>query len=556
MKNLSNPKLGQLFLSSALTSLIGLAPSIAATSAEISASLSANSLGLSSARAAKLNAFYSIRQNQPAWTQAASFGITTADLNALLVRHGLEASKYLNRVNSHCANDLSATFDPPALCELALSEAIIRVSEHVQVGQLDPAKVDFRNIKMTKKTANVAQIVSDTLNQNPQGLINLVDAQAPQHFLYKRHQQALARFNQLKQEGAGWSPLVLNKKRLSLGSKDPAVVTIKNILRAHGYNIPDGSSTFTADLDAAVRDLQRATLVAENGIVDSANTVLFNQFFSIGIDRRIDRLKLDLEKLRWMPTQLESSFVFAGLGEQNLTWYDSSYANGKRIEMRTIVGRPERKTPMMRDTITSVILNPPWTIPPGILAKDKLPLFQKQSAWEMQDYFNTNFYTLVNMKNSLLIDPLSVDWARVTAQNIGFYIRQRPGLHNALGVFKFNLTNPFAIYLHDTNSRQLFSQPQRLLSSGCVRLERPQELAEEILRGTTWDRNKIAATIAQYPNQVPETSTTIGLKNRIPVYLMYMTSSVKEDGVVRFHPDLYGMNALMLKELEATKESI
>jgi murein L,D-transpeptidase YcbB/YkuD len=87
-------------------------------------------------------------------------------------------------------------------------------------------------------------------------------------------------------------------------------------------------------------------------------------------------------------------------------------------------------------------------------------------------------------------------------------------------------------------------------------LEKPQELAEEILRGTDWDRSRIEATIAQYPGQVPEKSTTIGLKNKLPVYLMYMTSSVKEDGIIRFHPDYYGMNALMLNKLDQVKNEI
>ena len=544
-------------LGMALGMALTASPSLqAATSNDISVAINANKLALSKSRAARLKDFYTKRNMAPAWGLSQLVAFSNANFAAILDSHGLEAPKYTAKISATCPADLRTAGDITADCELALSEAVLRSMDHIQNGQLDPASVDFENVKMSKKVANFSAGLSEVLDMRPLDLAIHIDQQAPQHSFYQRHKQALARFNAVKAQGGAWKALSLSKKKFSVGSKDAAIVTIKNIMRAHGYSISDSSNVYTAELELAVRDLQKATLLPETGRIESTNTVLFSQFFGIDLDRRIARLKLDLEKFRWMPNQLESSFIFVGLGEQELTWFDSSAFNGVKMQMKTINGKTDRRTPMMRDVMNSVILNPPWTVPPGILAKDKLPTFQKQTYYEMQDYFNTNHYTLVDMNNSRLIDPLSVNWSMVTAQNINFYIRQRPGLHNALGVFKFNLTNPYAIYLHDTNSRNLFSEPMRLLSSGCVRLERPQELAEEILRGTVWDRSKIEQTIAQFPGQVPDKSTTIALKAKLPVYLMYMTSSVKADGIIRFHPDYYGMNAKMLEKLDQFKNEI
>lgn len=528
---------------------------MAATSDEIIAGLNTNNLALSKTRLSKLKDFYQKRSMQPVWQGVQMSVFSRASLAQLLDDHGLDIAKYTSKIDANCPADIATAGTLTGNCELALSEAMVRVADHLSNGQMDPGSVDFENIKMPKKTNTTNQALSDVLSNNPSEMMNFLEQQAPQNFMYQRHKQALRKFNNLKAQGSAWKTFSSLKTRLSLGVKNPTVVTIKNIMAAHGYPINDFSDTFTADLDAAIRDLQVATLLDVTGAVTPSSTTLFSQFFGIDLDRRISRLKLDMEKIRWMPNQLEGSFIFVGLGEQQLTWFDSGSAGGIKLQMKTINGRTERKTPMMRDTITSVILNPPWTVPPGILAKDKLPMFQKQTYWEMQDYFAKNYYTLVDMNNSRLIDPMAVNWSMVTAQNINFYIRQQPGLHNALGVFKFNLTNPYAIYLHDTNQRELFSTAQRLLSSGCVRLEKPQVLAEELLRGSSWDSFKISSTIAQFPGQVPNT-TTIGLKSRVPVYLMYMTSSVKEDNIVRFHPDYYGMNAKMLTKLDQIKNDI
>ncbi len=528
---------------------------IAATSDEIIAGLNANSLALSKTRLAKLKDFYQKRSSQPVWQGVQMSVFSRASMAQLLDDHGLDVAKYTSKIDANCPADIATAGSLTGNCELSLSEAMVRVADHLSNGQMDPGSVDFENIKMPKKTNATNQALSDVLSNNPYGMFSFLDQQAPQNFMYQRHKQALKKFNNLNAQGGSWKTLSSLKKNLSLGSKNSVIPQIKSILAAHGYAISDFSDTFTYDLDLAIRDLQKATLVDVTGSIGPGSTTLFSQFFGIDLNRRIARLKLDMEKIRWMPNQLEGSFIFVGLGEQQLTWFDSASAGGIKLQMKTINGRTERKTPMMRDTITSVILNPPWTVPPGILAKDKLPMFQKQTYWEMQDYFAKNYYTLVDMNNSRLIDPMAVNWSMVTAQNINFYIRQQPGLHNALGVFKFNLTNPFAIYLHDTNQRELFSTAQRLLSSGCVRLEKPQALAEELLRGSSWDSAKISSTIAQFPGQVPNT-TSIGLKNRLPVYLMYMTSSVKEDNIVRFHPDYYGMNAKMLAKLDQIKNDI
>ena len=169
-------------------------------------------------------------------------------------------------------------------------------------------------------------------------------------------------------------------------------------------------------------------------------------------------------------------------------------------------------------------------------------------SWEITNYFNSHNYEVWNKNFTKRLDPASIDWWGISSgmEAPDIYIRQKPNYMNALGVVKFELTNPFSIYLHDTNQRELFAEPLRQLSSGCIRLEHPIDLAEFLLQGTEWTRPVIEDFVAK-PGQVLSKDKQIKLKQSMPVYLVYLTSQMSTDGVVRFVADRYGQNDMILR---------
>ena len=200
------------------------------------------------------------------------------------------------------------------------------------------------------------------------------------------------------------------------------------------------------------------------------------------------------------------------------------------MSMRTAVGRPSRPTPLLTDQVTDVVINPTWTAPSTVLAKDKLPSLRRTGHPGIE---GATIYL-----DHQEVDPATVDWSSVTPERIK--IVQSPGDQNALGRFKFNLTNGESIYMHDTNDHSVFARQGRALSSGCVRLAEPQRLAELLLGREGWSHEGITHAVDSEHTQY------ISLHHPLPVRFVYWQASVDDGGEVRIHKDIYGMNSQLL----------
>ena len=200
------------------------------------------------------------------------------------------------------------------------------------------------------------------------------------------------------------------------------------------------------------------------------------------------------------------------------------------IEMPVIVGETDKMTPMFSSAITHVIFNPTWTVPDKIARKELLPKVQRDAA-----YFERQGIRLIGgwQPSRVDDDPEKVNWAGARGA-AGFRLRQAPGPQNPLGRVKFHIPNVFGVYLHDTNSRNLFARDRRTLSHGCVRVGNALGLADRLLEGTKgWSerRNRILAGWD---------TTTLTLAEPVPVHLMYETAWVGPDDQPRFLDDPYG----------------
>ena len=251
---------------------------------------------------------------------------------------------------------------------------------------------------------------------------------------------------------------------------------------------------------------ERHGLTAD-GVVGPATLRAMN----VPVEARIDQIRINLERARWVMHELRGEFVLV-----NVAGFDVSYfRNDEPIwTSKVIVGRPYRETPIFKSMITYVVLNPTWTIPPGILVKDKLPILKRDPG-----YLKRNNIRVIDSAGRE-VDPHSVDWSRYSGGRLPPYqLRQDPGDDNALGLVKIMFPNPYLVYLHDTPSKSLFDKDERTFSSGCIRVQKAFELAELVLNDPVrWNRAALDAAVATKKTQ------TVNLARPVPVLILYWTA--------------------------------
>ncbi|HHU7218136.1 TPA: L,D-transpeptidase, partial [Escherichia coli] len=241
--------------------------------------------------------------------------------------------------------------------------------------------------------------------------------------------------------------------------------------------------------------------------------------------QRAGVLALNIQRLRLLPTEL-STGIMVNIPAYSLVYYQ----NGNQVlDSRVIVGRPDRKTPMMSSALNNVVVNPPWNVPPTLARKDILPKVRNDPG-----YLESHGYTVMRGWNSReAIDPWQVDWSTITASNLPFRFQQAPGPRNSLGRYKFNMPSSEAIYLHDTPNHNLFKRDTRALSSGCVRVNKASDLANMLLQDAGWNDKRISDALKQGDTRY------VNIRQSIPVNLYYLTAFVGADGRTQYRTDIY-----------------
>lgn len=430
--------------------------------------------------------------------------------------------------------------------ELAASEALIRYVSHLQNGRVDPELVDS-DIKFKKKEFVDFAELNAAVNSGPQGLLSGTDMLAPTHPRYKELMGILVQMKDIKNKG-GWATLNSPGVVLKRGVKDPMILALRERLNLLGYRVSMvGGNVFDQELEDVVKLYQSMNGLTADGIIGTRSEVLRSLNFTVS--QRIAQVEVTMEKLRWLPKVIEQRHIFVNLATTEFRLFDEF---GKTFHFKTVAGQAFRRTPSMRDSITFVNLNPYWTVPRSIAIRDKLPQLKQDPR-----YLEKHNMILVEEATDQQVDPSTIDWKSMTARNFIYYIRQLPGPENALGVVKFPLQNPWAIYMHDTNERQLFGESKRHRSSGCVRLEQPLELAAYLLRDQAgWSLEEIKSYVPLMDNVIPgELDKKVFLKKAMPVYFLYLTVEKSDEGLVRFVDDVYGQDLRLNKILQNKKTS-
>lgn len=490
---------------------------------------------------------YQLLGVQTIWAAEGQLLPAATSLRGLLLSaadHGLDAGAYWTA----SLEQMYAAFDPSMAdrFENEATAALLKYSTELSTGRLKDPTVLGDDVKMTRQPLVISRVASAMKTVVPDWRASFDTVVAPQWPGYAQLKAALARLKTLNAD-VDYPAIQVPKKDPKVGDKGDVFAAIKIRLRTLGYDVNDVEPVYSKDLQALVKQYAIDTNL-KGGSTLSRSSQFWMQI-ATPLGSRLQQIKLTMEKLRWLPAQQDPRHLFVNLGFQHL----EARENGRVVlEMKTINGRPQRMSPTMRDKVTDVELNPDWTVPDKLIVEDKKPAVLADPS-----FLDRGGYRVYERDSTIELSPWQIDWYSISKGYVPITIRQQPGLGNALGVMKFNLTNPYAIYLHDTNERNLFSEVYRQLSSGCIRLEHPFDLSAYLLRDhPQWsDRRRVEQELATTPvaDYWVKKEFRIRLVQPVPVYLMNLTVETTGSGLVKFAADYYQQDYRLYQALKATR---
>ncbi|HJS43090.1 MAG TPA: L,D-transpeptidase family protein [Gemmatimonadales bacterium] len=468
--------------------------------------------------------FYGRRAFRAAWSSEHGPNRLADDFVEAIGRadlDGLEPEDYrlshiralLDTVRADAAKGRAPAPDRLAQLDILLSDAFLLYGSHLLSGRVDPETL-HPMWEANRRGADLAMVLEDALASRK--IARALQRLAPNDAGYQRLREALARERAIAARG-GWS-------RLAAGAPSDA---LRERLQIEG-DWKEGDS-----LSIGVRRFQRRHGLAVTGTVDAATYATLN----VTAQAKVEQLRLNLERWRWLPQDLGRRRIMVNIAAQEL---DVIEDDESVLHMRVVVGGEYRRTPVFSDTVRYIVLNPNWHVPTSIALQEVIPKALKDST-----YFERFGMRLMTAGDTQAVDPRTIEWSTVTADNFPYRVRQDPGRLNALGRMKFMFPNRYDIYLHDTPSRRLFAQPQRDFSHGCIRLEKPLDLAVYLMKKSRWNRDAIEAALDE------GTERTIYLPRPTSVHLLYWTAWADDEGVIQFRPDINDVDDALAAALDA-----
>ncbi len=477
-------------------------------------------------QAPELARVYRLRDHAPLWLADAPLHREIASLLSAIndsVGHGFVAERYHRAAIEGLARagDESSQF----ALELLLTDAFLSQALHRARGAVFPPNLDA-DWQVPQAEVDAGGLLLGTAERGgpvADALAALWPTAPEYALLLERRAEILAMGDEMTAQVAP-GPL------LKPGQSNDRIVMLKQRLMGPG----DHSPLYDEDLRREVVAFQRAAGLEPDGIVGDNTLEMMNATRVSWIDR----IDANLERWRWLPRDTPASHVRVNIAAFTLRAFEEGRP---ALAMNVIVGQPFRRTPVFAAPLRYLVLNPYWNVPYSIATKDKLPLLKADAAAEAG-----KGYEVKPHGSDQYIPVDAIDWSPVTPRTFNYLLRQRPGPQNALGRVKFMMPNAHAVYLHDTPSRELFARQERSFSSGCIRLERPLELAEWLLaREQHPAARRIEALLAAGD------TITLSLKTPMPTYLVYFTAFGLDDETIVFRRDIYGRDRQLIEALRA-----
>ena len=420
--------------------------------------------------------------------------------------------------------------------DLLLTDAFLLFSSHLLSGRVVPNAVDSTWL-FFNPASDITLILNSKAYSNR--IESFFDGLRPANTAYYRLRNALQLYIGIQKNG-GW-PVVPSGPSLRIGDTNDRVDKIrKRLIVTKDMDAPARNvkpTEFDESLMKGVQRFQNRHGIEPDGVVGIATLAAMN----VPVSDRIRQIELNLERWRWIPRDLGSRYILVNIADYSLVVVENQTTV---LDMRVVVGKAYRRTPVFSDKMKYLVLNPFWNVPIKIAVEDKLPIIRKNPLYLTQQHIKVfeNW-----SEDAPEINPVVIDWHRVNSNYFPYRLRQDPGPLNALGRIKFMFPNKFAIYLHDTPQRGLFKKATRDFSSGCIRIEKPFELAKYLLQNDPqWTDQKITEAIES------GVTTVVRIKNPIPVHLLYWTAWVTETGTVHFGNDIYDRDPPLSRALKAS----
>ena len=494
----------------------------------------------SSLNKAALARFYSQNGFAPVWTSeqnVESVIRTLADarnegLEPLAYRADLLNERYTALKDDSSDPDKAAAFD------VLLTDAFLRYSTDMRIGRISPRQGDGAgNWKLEAPSFDAVVYLQQALQSG-----NIAQALAdlpPPHKEYAALREMLRDFRAQAETTTEWPTVAVNIGKIEPGASNPQIPMLRKRLHLTGELAGDvdlESPVMDDVLVEALKKFQESQGLLVDGVLGKRTIMALN----MSPRDRVRQIIANMERWRWVPRQLEPSRIMINISGQWLELFDN---DTEIMSMRVIVGTRANKTPTLRSKVVSLTLNPHWTLPYSIASKEVLPKLKK----------NPNYLAEQEMHivGGDIEYPEFIDWSQYGQRNFPYTLRQASGPRNPLGRIKFNMPNSDDIYLHDTSNRGMFVRADRALSHGCVRLQKPLDLALYVLRDQSrWNKEKLEKAIGTSETQY------VNVKTPVPVYLLYWTAWKDANGVAHFRDDIYDRDRTLLAALGKAVPSV
>ena len=424
-----------------------------------------------------------------------------------------------------------ATFDA------SLTLATMRYVSDLRGGRINPEHLKF-GIDVQSKKYDLPQFITQQLASagDVQAVLDQIE---PPYIGYRRIETALKQYIDLAAKGDG-TKVPAGAKTVLPGDTYAGTAQLAERLRLLG-DLPQGGSfdSYSGALVEGVKHFQSRHGLSTDGKLDTATLRELNTPLSA----RVQEIDDALERWRWLPTEFQQPPVLVNIPEFELRAYSEDHQLA--LSMKVVVGKAApTKTPVFTDDIRFIVFRPYWNVPPGILRRSVIPGIMKNNGYIARERFE------VADSSGKLVSASNADIA--AGLRSGTYsIRQKPGPANALGLVKFMFPNSHSVYLHSTPSTELFSRSRRDFSSGCIRVEKPAELAAFLLRNQPDGNEPRTVARAQAAMDSGKDNRQVNLTVKFPVLILYETAVAEEDGTIHFFDDIYGhdkrLNALLIK---------
>ncbi|HTZ58874.1 MAG TPA: L,D-transpeptidase family protein [Acidobacteriaceae bacterium] len=445
-----------------------------------------------------------------------------------------DASRWADRLNllrgPHTAG-------AEARIDAALSVSIMRYLSDLHVGRINPQHVGFE-FDLSRKKLDLPTFIREQL-VNGSNLQSEVAGVEPQFPAYQRLRDALPHYIDLAKQDDGEklpNPIYMDK-----GEQYAGTARMTRLLRLLGdlpqnADVPAEAKIYQGPLVDAVKHFQARHGLLPNGIVDTKTIAEMN----VPLGERVQQMRLGLERYRWSPYDFNESAVLVNIPEFRLYAFDQG---GKiALSMRVNVGDDyDFQTPVFEKNMLYLVFRPYWYPPPGILRQEIIPELEQDTSLEENDL------ELVSATGRVMstgnVTPAILQQIRSGTMTA----RQPPGPDNALGLVKFMFPNQHHVYIHDTPiSVHMFSDKERTYSHGCIHAQEPDKLAAWLLRDLpNWDLEHVDYAMHKGPDNV-----RVNLPSPVPVFIVYDTVAVADNGDVQFFPDIYGHDGVLEEELE------